>query len=88
MIGNRDRNQRLMTERKKKPVQKKNTAKKKPASDKSVGVIPDSRTKQRKKAEVSHERIRLIPAWFSLLIKLALVVLVFLAVFFIYLDSN
>ncbi|GAA3944651.1 penicillin-binding protein 1B [Litoribacillus peritrichatus] len=74
-----------MTERKKKPTQKRPATKKKASGSRSQTSHSD---KQRKKAQVTHERVRLVPNWFRWFVKLSLVGLVCMLVFFVYLDAN
>ncbi|GLQ33164.1 penicillin-binding protein 1B [Litoribrevibacter albus] len=80
-----------MAERKKTSPKSKNssTSGRKSAQRNSAPNGRDSKSdKQRKKAQVSHEKIYWLPGWFRFLIKLSLVGVVCLLAFLVYLDAT
>lgn len=79
-----------MAERKKTSSKGKNAA-----SGRSGQQTPSStasrrsqRAQQRKKAQISHEKVYLLPGWFRFLVKLGLVGVVCLLAFLVYLDAT
>ena len=74
-----------MAERKKPSSPRKRTPK---SSAKAPKRESSQRTRQRKKAQVSHEKVYWLPAWFRFLVKLALVGVVCVLALLVYLDAT